>query len=92
MLLAVKSYHTDSTGQAVRQDSQDVVAVVRACRDKLQSKLLNNLKNNMNKVSPWLTLLPLLLGYAAFVFVAVSLTIITDGHAVPTSSPFSTQS
>ena len=34
MLLAVKSYHTDSAGQAVRQDSQDVVAVVRACRDK----------------------------------------------------------
>lgn len=83
MLLAVKSYHTDSAGQAVGQDSQDVVAVVRACRDKLQSKLLNNLKNNMNKVSPWLTLLPLLLGYAAFVFVAVSLTKITDGHAVP---------
>ena len=36
----------------------------------------------MNKVSPWLNLLPLLLAYAVFVFVVSSLTKRTDGNAI----------
>jgi len=35
----------------------------------------------MNKVSPWLTLLPLLFGYAILVFVAMSLSQLIDGYA-----------
>ena len=36
----------------------------------------------MNKISPWVSLLPLLLVYAEFVFVVSSLTVLTDSNAI----------